>query len=73
MKLCLSPPQDKIGMVQFSVKSSVLVAGNSNLIKIRPCSGFGWIPSRNAVWLSARSDGITLPCPPCRLEVAVPK
>ena len=38
-----------------------------------PCSGFGWPRSYNAVWLSARSDGIPLPCPPCRLEGAAPK
>ena len=39
----------------------------------RPCSGFGWTRNRNAVWLAAPSDGIPLPCPPCRLEGAVPK
>ena len=39
----------------------------------RPCLGFGWTRSRNAVWLSARSDEIPPPCPPCRLEDAVPK
>ena len=34
MKLCLSPPQDKIGTVQFPVNSSVLVAGNLNLVGV---------------------------------------
>ena len=34
VKLCLLPPQDKIGTVWFPVNSSVLVGGNSNLVRV---------------------------------------
>ena len=34
VKICLSPPQDKIGIVRLPVNSSILVAGNSNLIRV---------------------------------------
>lgn len=37
----------------------------------RPCSGLGWNRSRNAVWLSARSDEIPPPCSPCRCAKVV--
>ena len=63
VKLCLSPPQDKIGTVRFPVFLWLATRISSGF---RPCSGCGWTPYRNAVWLSTRSDGIPLPCLPCR-------
>ena len=63
VKLCLSPPQDKMGTVRFPVFLWLATRISSGF---RPCSGCGWTPCRNAVWLSTRSDGIPLPCLPYR-------
>ena len=73
VKLCLSPPQDKIGTVRFPVNSNFLVAGNSNLIGVssmlRMCSPH----SHNAVEISAQSDGIQSPSLPCQPVDAAPR
>ena len=73
VKLCLSPPQDKIGTVRFPVNSNFLVAGNSNLIGVssmlRMCSPH----SHNAVEISAQSDGIQSPSLPCQPVDATPR
>ena len=53
MKLCLSPPQDKITTVRFPVNSSVHVASNLNLIGFRPCSGLAGLV---AAMLSGSQD-----------------
>ena len=73
VKLCLLPRRIRLALFGFQWTPVFLWLATRILSGFRPCSGFGWTRSGNAVWLSARSDETPPPCPPCRLVGAVPK